>query len=783
MKAKLISYCLALLLVLMCFVPYEWSHAAITSVGSASYATSQTQNNDALQDEQIKVAARGSILTINGRTQLAPLECSTGEVPIYVTSFKNMSDKSFGAPYIEMNPSEEIGQNGETVYVFNGRYDFSDVANGTYLMYLWRGKIGTDYKYDFGSSWGKGILSYDTVIKVYTSDGKKCVRILRYNNIISENQKVDAAMNAEGTDDFLNTSLKDMFFVNRDPQVSGDRGKALTDSQISYIQAQAEAITANCTTDYQKIKAIYEYTAEHLYYDEVRNNNGGAYANPYYNLYNIINKENNGYNSSNGRVATVCTGYAAMVVSMARTLGIPTRLVNGKHPAIENTQWTNVTDLNEENHHWAECYVDGRWIMVDATMGTQNEYNANTKKWTYTGVSNYTYFDPTDEQVAVHYLKHGIYRVADPVITDVPSLKTANRGLESIKVSWGAMQGAEGATGYYVQCLSSSGEHLAGAHISNLNTYSYTFDNLAAGKNYTIRVCGYGIANEDKTYGPYTTINTCTMPNIISGITSTQTASTVKVKWNPSRAKGYHIRIYDQSTGELIAGTHTLNNYYTFTGLTSAKYYTIKIRPYMMPAGTKIYNSSSTATTCTLPVKVSKISTTKYTTSIKATWSKSPRASGYYIQLLNENGSIHTQKYTTGTTYTFKGLNPCRTYKVRVKPYKTWNGYKKYGSYYTLTTGTVPNKVIIKAPATGSTHYVTAKWGKRTCDGYQVMLATNSKFTKGTKAYYVSKNISSKKITNLKKGTYYYVKVRAYNEINGKKYCGSWSAYKMIKCK
>ena len=53
---------------------------------------------------------------------------------------------------------------------------------------------------------------------------------------------------------------------------------------------------------------------------------------------------------------------------------------------------------------WNECYVDGRWITVDATPGNSNKWNRNTNKWTYTGLTNYIYFDPTPEQLATSHV-------------------------------------------------------------------------------------------------------------------------------------------------------------------------------------------------------------------------------------------------------------------------------------------------------------------------------------------------------------------------------------------
>ena len=42
-------------------------------------------------------------------------------------------------------------------------------------------------------------------------------------------------------------------------------------------------------------------------------------------------------------------------------------------------------------------------------MGTTNKYNKSTGAWTYTGLTNYTYFDASDEQVATSHVYMNIY--------------------------------------------------------------------------------------------------------------------------------------------------------------------------------------------------------------------------------------------------------------------------------------------------------------------------------------------------------------------------------------
>ena len=76
-----------------------------------------------------------------------------------------------------------------------------------------------------------------------------------------------------------------------------------------------------------------------------------------------------------------------------------------------------------------------------------------------------------------------------------------------------------------------------------------------------------------------------------------------------------------------------------------------------------------------------------------------------------------------------------------------------------------------------NTDYVTKKSGKTaTVSGYQIVCATDKKFSKNAKRVTVSGSKTlTKTVTNLKKGKTYYVKVRAYKTVNGKKLYGAYS--------
>ena len=80
---------------------------------------------------------------------------------------------------------------------------------------------------------------------------------------------------------------------------------------------------------------------------------------------------------------------------------------------------------------------------------------------------------------------------------------------------------------------------------------------------------------------------------------------------------------------------------------------------------------------------------------------------------------------------------------------------------------------------------LTVQWKKLTgVTGYQIQTGLNKKFTKGKKTYTVKKAKTTKKtIKKLKSKKKYFVRIRAYKTVNGKKYYGNWSKAKNVKVK
>lgn len=91
-----------------------------------------------------------------------------------------------------------------------------------------------------------------------------------------------------------------------------------------------------------------------------------------------------------------------------------------------------------------------------------------------------------------------------------------------------------------------------------------------------------------------------------------------------------------------------------------------------------------------------------------------------------------------------------------------------------------PAKVTLSSAKSNAPGSVTVTYKKaKKATGYQILFATDKKFKKNKKTVNSAKLAVTK--TGLKKGTAYYVKVRAVNKVKKKKYYGAYSKVRSVK--
>ena len=95
---------------------------------------------------------------------------------------------------------------------------------------------------------------------------------------------------------------------------------------------------------------------------------------------------------------------------------------------------------------------------------------------------------------------------------------------------------------------------------------------------------------------------------------------------------------------------------------------------------------------------------------------------------------------------------------------------------------TKPSKVKVASVSAGKKQ-ATLKWKKIKASGYEIQCCTSKKFKKNVTKKTVKKTKKTATVKKLKGGKTYYVRIRAYSKVNGKKYYGVWSKVTKVQIK
>jgi len=171
---------------------------------------------------------------------------------------------------------------------------------------------------------------------------------------------------------------------------------------------------------------------------------------------------------------------------------------------------------------------------------------------------------------------------------------------------------------------------------------------------------------------------------------------------------------------------------------------------------------------------------------------KKKRSTAYGNQKWKENKRFTKKKVTKkaaaeSTSLTVPKLVQGKKYYVRMRAYKTIKGKKKYGKWSNIKNVTVKKaiaKAAIKTVSSPDLGKLKITWKKLSkISGYQVQIAGNAKFQNGKQNKAVSAKSTSLTISKLTQGKRYYVRMRAYKAVKGKKEYGKWSNTKSVVIK
>lgn len=192
--------------------------------------------------------------------------------------------------------------------------------------------------------------------------------------------------------------------------------------------------------------------------------------------------------------------------------------------------------------------------------------------------------------------------------------------------------------------------------------------------------------------------------------------------------------------------------------------------------GIGIYTGTISKQFLIIPNKVQNLKVKSQTSyKIKITWDAIPRASGYKIYVYNtKTGKYEYYGKTKNNSATLANLIHSTKYKIKVRAYKTIENVQNFGEYSSsIKTTTLPKKVKGVKTKSKTKTSVKLSWNKvEGATGYKVYIYN----TKTQKYQYYGKTYTTSiNIKNLKKGTTYKMKIRAYRTIDNIQYFGGYA--------
>lgn len=270
---------------------------------------------------------------------------------------------------------------------------------------------------------------------------------------------------------------------------------------------------------------------------------------------------------------------------------------------------------------------------------------------------------------------------------------------------------------------------------------------------------------------------------------SSATADKAELSWSTvNGATGYIVQTIKNGKWT-NSGTYTANSG-TVSGLMPGCYNPVRVAAYTTVAGKNYIGGYCDYIKVKTLIGAVNPKVSAYANSyITLTWDKQDASNGYEVYKYNSSSKKYElyKTITNANTNTCKvtGLSANKKYYFRVRTYQNDNGKKTYASFgSTVSQYTSVAKPSLKSAKSSSKKKIKASWAKVSgASGYQVMWSTYSNFSSNYKTKSVTSKYLSKTVTTAQSKKYYYVRVRAYKTVSGKKVYSPWSSTKKVKTK
>jgi LCP family protein required for cell wall assembly len=254
-------------------------------------------------------------------------------------------------------------------------------------------------------------------------------------------------------------------------------------------------------------------------------------------------------------------------------------------------------------------------VTWGATTGASGYvlYRATSKTGTYTAIKDTNSTSITDTKLyagTTYYYKVKAYTKIgekevdsnyssvvsakpEPAIKTQPSVTAVPAFYNSIKVTWGAVEGASGYVLY--RATSNTGNYTP---VTSTTSTSITDAKLNNGKTYYYKVRAYAAVGASEVYSNYSSAvsaklipATQTQPSVTA---VPDTKNSIKITWGAVEgASGYVLYRSTSSTGDYTPVTSTTSTNITDAKLYSGTTYYYKVRAYTTVGATEVYSNYS----------------------------------------------------------------------------------------------------------------------------------------------------------------------------------------------
>lgn len=316
--------------------------------------------------------------------------------------------------------------------------------------------------------------------------------------------------------------------------------------------------------------------------------------------------------------------------------------------------------------------------------------------------------------------------------------------------------------------------------------YTVSYQNNSGVGTATVNVFGAGIydgyINLTKTFN--------IVPDTVKNMQISKAGTnTVDLSWSPvSGADGYTVQIL--KNGKWVSVGNFVGTSAQISGLLPGSVNYVHIAAYASSNGKTYIGNYNTSVKIETTVGAINPRVSAYANNfVTLTWNKQTAANGYEVFKYDASSKKYVlyKNITNPNTNTCKvtGLASNKKYDFKVRAYQIDDSEKTYAPFGAVVSQytSIANPKLNSAKST-SKKKIKASWSKvGGASGYQVMWSTYKNFSKNYKTKSVKAKSLSKTVTAAQSKKTYYVRVRAYKTISGKKVYSPWSSTKKVKTK